>query len=389
MTSKRKDTPIFRMVVERGALVPADAYTQERLDTYRINSVVNVRMTQDIDPPLMRKYWSILSLAVKQCRTPWHSSDEASDAIKRAFGVVRRQRSASGAEVEEIGSLTDLEGPAFEDFFEGAMALLYRITGVDPETLWKETPDPANDAPPTEVADTLAQIQGTDSGSSKSADHAGGGGFGLESFPVAADVPGDPSNETASSSASPHDDLVGGNDVPPVVPSATTPPPSLSSANQDDGLEAASIKVTALTVTIEDEPATVKDVDLFGASLRRIDPSTGPNEPGREQPPLMRHKNVVGSIEADERALVNSADPMSTRQLKQEAIRKVLDLALDPDLNDFDRQENLAKARAWWTSEMPGHPNFVKEVFDTALDVINGKMKRPAAQNHLFSLRDG
>lgn len=355
MTSKRKDTPIFRMVVEQGALVPADAYTQERLDTYRINSVVNVRMTQDIDPPLMRKYWSILSLAVKQCRTPWHSSDEASDAIKRAFGVVRRQRSASGAEVEEIGSLTDLEGPAFEDFFEGAMALLYRITGVDPETLWKETPDPANDAPPTEVADTLAQIQGTDSGSSKSADHAGGGGFGLESFPVAADVPGDPSNETASSSASPHDDLVGGNDVPPVVPSATTPPPSLSSAIQGDLLGPVSdtpIKVTGLTVTIEDAP-----------------------------PP--------GSIEADERAMVNSVDPMSTRQLKQEAIRKVLDLALDPDLNDFDRQENLAKARAWWTSEMPGHPNFVKEVFDTALDVINGKMKRPAAQNHLFSLRDG
>ena len=41
--------------------------------------------------------------------------------------------------------MNDIEEPDFEDFFTGAMLILQRVTGVDPETLWKESAGSGNE----------------------------------------------------------------------------------------------------------------------------------------------------------------------------------------------------------------------------------------------------
>jgi len=92
----------------------------------------------------------------------------------------------------------------------------------------------------------------------------------------------------------------------------------------------------------------------------------------------------------DERAMLNSsAESMSTAALKQEAIRKILDLFLDDAIDEDERRQNIALAHRWWTDKMPGHPNFVETVFATAAKVARKELPRPAATNYLFGLRDG
>lgn len=295
MSSRLKsEQPTFTMVVEPGSLVPADAYGEERLDTYRHGSLVEVSMRQEKSPKLLKKYWAILALAVRDCPTPWKTSEEANKAMKRAFGIVEKVHLANGREIEEVGSLTQLEGPDFELFFEGAMALLYRITGVDPDTLWKESPGPSIEA--------------------------------YESESPAPPLPSEEPGVEGGSSASPS---------PPATPLLSP-------------------------TTVEPTPAIT-----------------------------MVHTNIAGSVEADERAALATAEPMNTRELKQEAIQKVLILALDEAHTEPQRIEMLAENRKIWADKLPGHPEFIKTVFETAGKVMRKELPRPAAQKYLFGLKDG
>jgi hypothetical protein len=127
------------MRVERGRLVPSGQYDAERLDSYRIGSTVMVRFTADRIRPLERKYRAILGKVVKECKTPWTNAEAAHQAIKLACGIVNVSKTAGGQFFQYPRSLVDLDDKEMEEYFNDAMALLERLTGVDVETLKRET----------------------------------------------------------------------------------------------------------------------------------------------------------------------------------------------------------------------------------------------------------
>jgi hypothetical protein len=52
----KHESPPFRMTVENGRLVPATAYDQERLETYRRGTPVRVRFVEERDRVMIRKW---------------------------------------------------------------------------------------------------------------------------------------------------------------------------------------------------------------------------------------------------------------------------------------------------------------------------------------------
>jgi hypothetical protein len=135
---KQPELPPLRMTVENGRMAPADAFTAERLDTYRNGTTMLLQPVVDSQSWKRKKYWAILGRVVRDCATPWDTVKEASNALKSALGVTDDGHTLSGTRVRYPASLNDLQEPEFEEFYEGAMLLLQRITGVDPETLAKE-----------------------------------------------------------------------------------------------------------------------------------------------------------------------------------------------------------------------------------------------------------
>lgn len=139
------DYPPLRMVIEGGKLSPATPFDAERVDSYRRGTIVNVRLTEDRDRVLVRKWWAVLGLAIKQCETPWKNKEEASEAIKLALGIVNLSKTVGGQYMQYPKSLTELDDPEMTDALEQMMELLHRITGVDPDTLCKEAASVGND----------------------------------------------------------------------------------------------------------------------------------------------------------------------------------------------------------------------------------------------------
>jgi hypothetical protein len=94
-------------------------------------------MHQQRSLPLLKKYWAILRDVVANCKTPWSSPDEASDALKLALGITEAGKTVKGDWFIRAGSISfnSLDQAAFRDFFDKAMALLGEVTGVDPDEL--------------------------------------------------------------------------------------------------------------------------------------------------------------------------------------------------------------------------------------------------------------
>ena len=167
----KAEMPVFSMVIENGRLVPATPCDQERLDSFRRGTKVRVRFTEEKDRILVRKWWAILGLVVKQCPVPWKTKEEASEAVKLALGIVNITKTIGGDFLAYPKSLTDLEDPELQDAVEQMTELLSRITGVDVETLKKETahiqpePDEPHDPATGEI------LPSADSAPQGSADH--------------------------------------------------------------------------------------------------------------------------------------------------------------------------------------------------------------------------
>lgn len=142
MASAEK-TP-FRMRLEKGRMSPASAFDAERLDTYRNGSEIYVTLYQGRNMKLHRKFFAIVGMAVKTCKTPWKTTDEAVNALKLALSVTDLGKTVTGKWFVTPRSLTDLDEPEFSAFYEQAMEVLYSVTGVDPETLKKQAPDTAD-----------------------------------------------------------------------------------------------------------------------------------------------------------------------------------------------------------------------------------------------------
>ncbi len=142
------DFPALRMTIDGGRLVPAGQFDAERLNSYRRGTVVFVRFTEEKDRVLIRKWWAILGLVVKQCDTPWKTKEEASEAIKLSLGIVNLSKTVGGQFMQYPRSLSELEDPELQDALDNMTELLSRMTRVDVGTLKKETahigaePDP-------------------------------------------------------------------------------------------------------------------------------------------------------------------------------------------------------------------------------------------------------
>lgn len=163
----KSDFPALRMIVEGGRLVPAGQFDAERLASYRRGAIVQCRFTEEKDRVLVKKWFAIIDLVLKTCDTPWKNKDEAHEAIKLALGIVNLSKTISGQFMQYPKSLTELDDPEMTDALEAMTELLSRMTGVDVETLRKETdhireydntnsgspPPEADDAPSTSSAE--------------------------------------------------------------------------------------------------------------------------------------------------------------------------------------------------------------------------------------------
>ncbi len=129
----KHESPPFKMVIENARLVPATAYDEERLQSYRRGTKVSVRFTEEKDRVMVRKWWAILGKAVKECDTPWQTKDQASEAIKLALGIVNLSKTVSGAFMQYPKSLTELTDPELEEAVLQMTEIIQHITGVDPD----------------------------------------------------------------------------------------------------------------------------------------------------------------------------------------------------------------------------------------------------------------
>ncbi len=137
----KSDFPALRMVVEGGRLAPSTPFDAERLNSYRRGTTVFCKFTEEKDRVLVRKWFAIISLVLKQCETPWKNKDEAHEAIKLALGIVNLSKTVSGQWMQYPKSLADLDDPEMQEALEQMIALLSQMTGVDVDTLRKEAAD--------------------------------------------------------------------------------------------------------------------------------------------------------------------------------------------------------------------------------------------------------
>ncbi len=158
----KHENPPFKMVIENGRLVPATAYDQERLDTYRRGSKVNVVMVRDGGRVMERKWFAVLGLVVKQCNVPWKNKDQASEAVKLALGIVNLTKTVGGEFMAYPKSLTELSDPELDEAVRDMMDLIQRMTGIDPATLKKEIADVGEDDEQETPADNPAAGEGSD-----------------------------------------------------------------------------------------------------------------------------------------------------------------------------------------------------------------------------------
>jgi hypothetical protein len=133
------------MQVDGLKLVPAAAWDAERLSTYRNGSTVNVVITQEKAGWRQRKYWAILNAVVKTCPVRQRRAEDLHKAIRLKLGIVDSFTTFGGATKVELRSTTSMGEQEFEAFYHEAMDLLRAETGVDVETLNKESADVGRD----------------------------------------------------------------------------------------------------------------------------------------------------------------------------------------------------------------------------------------------------
>jgi hypothetical protein len=147
----KDDTPPFRVIIERGGrLAPASAYDQERLDSYRPGTVLVMRLTEDDQDPMIKKWWLVLGRVIEHCDTPFTNKTTASDFFKTKLGILD-VKMIEGQRMVGVGSLKDLTQREREEAVDQLIALIEEAFGVDVEALLDERPpQDKSDAPAPE-----------------------------------------------------------------------------------------------------------------------------------------------------------------------------------------------------------------------------------------------
>ncbi len=180
----KHESPALRMRVEKGRLVPAAAWDQERLASYQNGSLVNVHVTQQKNRKLERKYWAILHDVVERCPVKQRTAEDLHKALRLRLGVVDAFFTMDGKLKVDLKSTSGMEEPEYRAYFDDAMAELEKATGVDPLTLYNESADVGEDEPSSPAVPPVDDAGSGDlsppvpaaepSASSHAADPAGG-----------------------------------------------------------------------------------------------------------------------------------------------------------------------------------------------------------------------
>jgi hypothetical protein len=190
----KHEAPPLRMKVLNGTLLPTSAWDQERIDTYRNGSILNVHITQEKNRKLERKYWAILGEVIKSCPVKQRDKEALHKAIRLKLGVVDAYFTFSGQLKVEVKSTSTMDDPEYQRFYEDAMALLHEETGVDPEQLAANSPDVGEDEQETPVGSTPADGEGSDGNQAPTPEA------------VAADEPADAADQEAGGPEADHPD---------------------------------------------------------------------------------------------------------------------------------------------------------------------------------------
>ncbi|MGB3830872.1 MAG: hypothetical protein WA975_03300 [Mesorhizobium sp.] len=177
----KHEAPALKMQIDNGRLVPVAQWDQERIMSYRNGAVVSVRLAQEKNRKLERKYWAILHEVVDKCGVRQRTAEDLHKAIRLKLGVVDAYWTLDGKLRVDVKSTVGMEEPEYRQFFEDAMALLHKETGVDPLTLQSESADvgdednsQSSDASPDEgSADATTSSVGDPAADLSPADEAG------------------------------------------------------------------------------------------------------------------------------------------------------------------------------------------------------------------------
>lgn len=136
----QSELPPLRMARKGMSLVACDAFSEEMLDGIRFGAPIDVHWTYELMNPKRKKFWAILNNVLKNCNTPWTNTRAAANALKTHLGFVDEGLSVTSDSIRYPVSLNDLSDEDFERFYQQAMDVLHRMTGIDPESLRRNSP---------------------------------------------------------------------------------------------------------------------------------------------------------------------------------------------------------------------------------------------------------
>ena len=186
MAKPKTDYPALLMVKRGRGFLPATQDDAERVDSYREGDLFWMVVSPKDVPWQIKKCKAVIRHAVKNCNTPWDNVDAADAALKLAVGWVMSYEDIDGSWRAYPKSMMEFEDiEELEALCEKIYALLYRITGVDPDVIAAEcwspprdtsssagSPSSADDREPGEASPKPSTSPGPTSQASSAADRA-------------------------------------------------------------------------------------------------------------------------------------------------------------------------------------------------------------------------
>jgi hypothetical protein len=126
------------MRVTPTGLMPIGPYDAEVFSQLKQGADVSVEVKQARNNRLNAKYWAILGRVVDN--SDWPSTRALNKALLVEAKHIDHVRLMDGSLLVEPRSLSDLEGPEFDEFYEWAIGYIceHVIPGLDREALEKE-----------------------------------------------------------------------------------------------------------------------------------------------------------------------------------------------------------------------------------------------------------
>ena len=185
MAKPKTDYPALLMVKRGRGFLPATQDDAERVDSYREGDLFWMVVSPKDVPWQIKKCKAVIRHAVKNCNTPWDNVDAADAALKLAVGWVMSYEDIDGSWRAYPKSMMEFEDiEELEALCEKIYALLYQITGVDPDVIaaecWSPPRDTSSSAPlssaddrePGEASPKPSTSPGPTSQASSAADRA-------------------------------------------------------------------------------------------------------------------------------------------------------------------------------------------------------------------------